>query len=126
MTTIFRWTPALVVMLLIFMASSMPASRIPYLGEIDLLVKKFGHAIGYALLALAYYIALPTSLPRGYRAFLAWIMAILFALSDEFHQSFIEGRTSSLRDVFIDTLGAAIALVIAIAYSSNSKSISNS
>jgi VanZ family protein len=113
-------------MLLIFVASSMPASRIPYLGEIDFLVKKFGHAIGYALLALAYYIALPTRLPRGYRAFLAWIMAILFALSDEYHQSFIEGRTSSLRDVFIDTLGAAIALVIAVAYSSNSKSISNS
>lgn len=113
-------------MLLIFGASSLPASRVPYLGEIDVLVKKFGHAIGYALLALAYYIALPTRLSRGYRALMALFMAILFALSDEYHQSFIEGRTSSIRDVAIDSIGAAVALLIGVAYSSNSKSISNS
>jgi VanZ family protein len=113
-------------MMLIFGASSLPASRIPYLGELDVLVKKIGHAFGYALLALAYYIALPSRLSRGYRALVAWFMAILFALSDEYHQSFIEGRTSSIRDVAIDSLGAGIALVIGVAYSSNSKSTSSS
>jgi VanZ family protein len=124
--TMLRWLPALVVMMLIFGASSLPASRIPYLGEIDVLVKKFGHAFGYALLALAYYIALPTRLSRGYRAFTAWFMAFLFALSDEYHQSFIEGRTSSMQDVVIDSMGAVIALIVGVAYSSNSKSISSS
>jgi VanZ family protein len=49
-------------------------------------------------------------------------MAILFALSDEFHQSFIEGRNSSTSDVMIDTAGAAFALTIAGYFSSNSNS----
>ena len=53
-------------------------------------------------------------------------MAILFALSDEFHQSFVEGRTSTLRDVLIDGIGATVALLATVGYSSNSSSNSRS
>jgi VanZ family protein len=111
-------------MMAIFAFSSLPASRIPYFGEFDVLFKKGGHAIGYALLAVAYYWALPPRLASGYRAVLAVTMALLFALSDEFHQSFVEGRTSTLRDVAIDTAGATLATFLAILYSSNSRSSS--
>jgi hypothetical protein len=123
---LFRWTPAVVMMGLIFLASSTPASRLPYFGTIDLLVKKGGHAIGYALLGLAYFYALPGRLSIPYRAVMALLMAILFSLSDEFHQSFVEGRTSTLRDVLIDTGGAMLALLAGAIYSSSSKSSSNS
>jgi VanZ family protein len=123
---ILRWLPALVLMVVIFLFSSTPASRIPYFGAIDLLIKKGGHATGYALLAIAYYFALPPRLSPMYRGALAFIMALLFALSDEFHQSFVEGRTSSIRDVGIDSAGAAIALLFSSLYSSNSRSKSNS
>lgn len=123
---ILRWLPALGLMAAIFLFSSTPASHLPYFGTIDLLVKKGGHATGYALLALAYYFALPPRLSPGYRAVLAFIMALLFALSDEFHQSFVEGRTSSLRDVGIDSAGAAAAILFSMFYSSNSSSKSNS
>jgi VanZ family protein len=51
-------------------------------------------------------------------------MAVLFALSDEFHQSFVRGRHSALRDVGIDSLGALLALLAATVYSSNSSSSS--
>jgi VanZ family protein len=119
-----RWIPAIVMMGLIFLLSSLPASRLPDFGAIDFLIKKGGHATGYALLGLAYFFALPPRLSPGYRAAMALIMALLFALSDEYHQSFVEGRTSSLRDVFIDGSGATIALVIASIYSSNSRSSS--
>jgi VanZ family protein len=47
-------------------------------------------------------------------------------LSDEYHQSFVEGRTSTLRDVGIDSVSAAVALAIAAIYSSNSSSNSTS
>lgn len=104
----------------------MPASRLPFFGELDFLLKKGGHAIGYAMLGLAYFFALPPRLSTGYRWLLALLMAVLFALSDEFHQSFVEGRTSTLRDVGIDTAGAAIALTVAALYSSNSRSKSSS
>jgi len=111
---------------LIFLLSSLPASRLPDFGAIDFLIKKGGHATGYALLGLAYFFALPPRLSPGYRAAMALIMALLFALSDEYHQSFVEGRTSSLRDVLIDGGGATIALVITSIYSSNSRSSSDS
>jgi hypothetical protein len=121
-----RWVPAFIMMALIFMLSSLPANRLPYFGAVDFLVKKGSHATGYALLGLAYFYALPPRLSAGYRAVVALVMALLFALSDEYHQSFVEGRTSSLRDVFIDGGGATIALVIASFYSSNSRSRSAS
>ena len=110
----------------IYTFSSLPATRIPYFGEFDVLFKKGGHAIGYALLAVAYFWALPPRLASGYRGVLAVTMALLFALSDEFHQSFVEGRTSALRDVAIDTAGATVATFFAILYSSNSRSSSGS
>ena len=118
-----RWLPALAVMGMIFFLSSLPADVLPDYGLLDLLVKKGGHAIGYALLASAYFYALPPRLSAGYKALLALFMAVLFALSDEFHQSFVQGRTSSLRDVAIDTMGAVVGLGVArVFYSSNSSS----
>lgn len=110
----------------IFTLSSLPASNLPFFGELDLLFKKGGHAIGYALLGLAYYYALPPRLAVGYRWVVALLMAILFALSDEYHQSFVQGRTSSLRDVAIDTIGAAVALTFGAIYSSSNSSSNSS
>jgi VanZ family protein len=123
--TPLRWLPALIMMIAIFGFSSIPASRMPDFGPYDFLLKKSGHAIGYAMLGLSYFYALPRSLNSGYRWILALMMAVLFALSDEFHQSFVQGRTSSLRDVAIDGTSAAIIVALAAIYSSNSRSKSN-
>lgn len=122
---IVRWLPAILMMGAIFFFSSLPAGRVPSFGEWDLWIKKAGHASGYALLGLAYYFALPPRLSKGFRWILALFMAILFALSDEFHQSFVQDRNSSIIDVGIDTIGAAIALTIVAFYSSNSNSSSS-
>lgn len=122
---LLRWLPALAMMFAIFSFSSLPAARIPYFGDLDIYVKKGGHFLGYALLAVAYFWALPPRLPRLSRGLLSVLMAMLFALSDEFHQSFVEGRTSTLRDVAIDTFGAAVAVTFAAIYSSNSSSSSD-
>jgi len=67
---IVRWFPALLMMGAIFFFSSLPAGRVPSFGEWDLLIKKVGHASGYALLGLAYYFALPPRLSKGFR----WIL----------------------------------------------------
>ncbi len=122
---IVRWVPSILIMGAIFFFSSLPASRVPSFGEWDFLIKKAGHASGYALLGLAYFFALPPRLSSGFRWVLAMVMAILFALSDEFHQSFVQDRNSSIIDVGIDAIGAAIALAIAAFYSSNSNSNSS-
>jgi VanZ family protein len=110
------------IMGLIFFFSSLPSEKIPYYGGLDYIIKKGAHALGYGFLGLSYYYALPRSLSRLYRWVLAWIMAILFALSDEYHQSFVQGRNSSLGDVAIDGFGAILALFLGAGYSSNSRS----
>jgi hypothetical protein len=75
---LLRWLPSVILMGAIFILSGQPASRLPVFGEYDLLIKKLGHATGYAMLGLAYYFALPPRLKVGYRWILALLMAILF------------------------------------------------
>ena len=123
---VLRWLPALIMMAAIFALSSLPNDMLPYFGRYDVLVKKGAHATGYAMLAVAYYFALPSRLSPIYRGLLSFLMALLFAMSDEFHQSFVRGRHSTLRDVGIDSFGAALALLAAMIYSSNSNSSSTS
>ena len=95
-------------MLIIFMFSSHPASDLPNFDGIDRIVKKGGHMVGYALLALSYWRVF--QFEQGKRT-LAWCFAILYAITDEFHQSFVAGRGASVWDVVIfDNLGALLSL----------------
>jgi VanZ family protein len=107
---IIRWGPAIIIMLLIF-ASSIPGSDLPRLGEWDVTAKKAGHMLGYALLAAAYAYALSKGEGiKRTRLFIAFCMACMYAFSDEFHQSFVPGRSPSLWDVCIDAGGAMVGL----------------
>ena len=45
-------------------------------------------------------------------AFVSAGFAILYGVSDEFHQSFVDGRSASIMDVFWDGLGAVATAVI--------------
>ncbi len=96
----------------IYAFSSQPSEELPYFGLYDLLVKKGGHMLGYAILAWLFsrsWEGLNLS-PRN--AFLlAFFASVLYAMSDEFHQSFVPGRHSSPLDVVIDAAGAAIGLL---------------
>jgi hypothetical protein len=108
---LLRWLPALSVMLAIFGFSSIPGVVMPNFGPSDFFIKKGGHMLGYAILALAYWFGL-----RFDRRFwwLALLLALIYADSDEFHQSFVQGRHPSWVDVFgFDGGGALIALSLA-------------
>lgn len=103
-----KWGFALLLMAGIFFFSSLPSVSIPSLGALDWLVKKTGHFLVYGLLACSYLRGLSQ---RGLLAHLiAWGLAVLYALSDEFHQWFVPGRGNSLVDVGIDALGAVSGL----------------
>ncbi len=95
---------------LIFTVSSFPSSRIPNYGGLDFLVKKSGHFLGYTALALAYNHALQSKDLK--RSWWAWILAVLFAISDEFHQSFVPGRTPWIVDILIDSMGALVGCLV--------------
>jgi VanZ family protein len=109
------WVPALLVMLVIFIFSSRPSDALPHIQGIDLLVKKGGHVIGYGMLALAYWTGFGK---QPGRQGAAWLLALAYAVTDEFHQSFVPGRGPSALDVLVfDNLGAVGALVISTYYS---------
>jgi Predicted integral membrane protein len=103
-----RWLPAILMMVVIFGFSSITGKEMPNFGTWDLIVKKGAHVLGYALLALLLWYA------QGFdknRWWLALLLAVLYAISDEFHQSFIAGRHSSWVDALvIDGCGAAFGL----------------
>ncbi len=105
---IIRWIPAILIMAGIFILSSIPSREMPSFGFWDTLVKKSGHFIGYGLLALSYWYAMKWN---GKKVWLVLLITILYAISDEFHQTFIPGRHASLLDIFLfDTAGAVIFL----------------
>jgi len=102
-----RWGPALLMIVLIFLFSSISSKEMPRFGVVDLIVKKGGHAIGYGLLAAAFWRALHWNKRLWW---LPLLLAALYAVSDEFHQSFVPGRHPSPVDVGIDSAGAAISI----------------
>jgi VanZ family protein len=108
-----RWLPAILIMVLIFAFSSIPSGNMPDFGLWDTLVKKGGHVLGYSLLTLAYFYAIATDMGKYEARSYAWALALtlLYAFTDEFHQSFVPGRHSTWVDAcFFDGGGAVIAL----------------
>lgn len=103
-----RWIPALIIMIIIFAFSSQPGDNVPNFLTWDYFVKKMSHAIGYGLLALSYFHLLKQAKKRYW---LAWLIAIIYSATDEFHQSYVPGRNASVFDILIfDNLGAFISL----------------
>jgi VanZ family protein len=43
---------------------------------------------------------------------MAWVFTVLYAIFDEWHQSFIPGRVAASKDVMFDSFGAMVALFI--------------
>ena len=105
------WLAALAWMGLIFWLSAQP--DLPHAPEpwLDRVVKKAGHAVLYGVLAWLYLRALQgNGLSSGRTRLLAFGLAVLYAVTDEVHQSFVPGRTPSPWDVLIDGAGAALAV----------------
>lgn len=103
------WLPPLAWMALIFVLSAQP--RLPHAPSslADLLIKKAGHMAEYAILVLLFRRALLAHAVRLWPQGMAWLLAVLYAVSDEFHQTFVPGRNGQALDVMIDGLGATLA-----------------
>ena len=77
------------------------------------LVSISAHFLEYALLAALLWHALRSSPAlAGRAASLAFVLAVLYAISDEFHQSFVPGRYPDVRDVLVDAAGALMAVLL--------------
>ena len=105
------WLPPLAWMVAIFYLSAQPDLPGPPEPLLDTLFKKGAHFVTYAMFAFLWWRALSRGM-MTHRAALgtAFAIAVVYGISDEFHQSFIPGRSPSSRDVLIDAAGAAAAL----------------
>lgn len=76
-------------------------------GRPEYLLRKLAHFSEYLLLGLLLYTLLRRRFSPGKAALLAVALAAGFAATDEWHQLSVPGRDGNLRDVCIDTAGAA-------------------
>jgi VanZ family protein len=90
----------------------MPSISPQELAVIHGVIRKLGHITEYFILGILLFRAFRSGSKemRNLRwAFSSFLVIVLYAASDELHQSFVPARTSSLVDVGIDTLGGLFA-----------------
>jgi VanZ family protein len=102
------WLAPILLMVVIFAFSAQP-SLDSGLGLLDTIGRKLIHAAEYALLCLLWWRPLARVLPARRAIFVAFAIASAYAVTDEFHQTFVEGRHGTPVDWLIDTAGAALA-----------------
>lgn len=94
-----------------------PEEQLAFTESIDYPVRKAAHATEYGILCILLTLTLSGFAAAGKQLPLpvfgmAWIIAVLYAASDEFHQLFVFGRSGRLTDVLIDACGAALGLLL--------------
>ncbi len=86
----------------------------PEFAELHFLLRKSAHLLEYGILSALWFRALRGD-DRRWRiswAVTAILLTAAVASLDEWHQAYIPSRTSSPRDVLIDTTGATLAQII--------------
>ncbi len=107
------WIPVAVWMGLIFLTSS--RSNLPSAPEplLDVVIKKTLHFSAYGILVFWWWRALShAGLASRWAVVGGLLAAVLYAFTDEFHQTFVHGRHGQLQDVLIDSAGAALSSVL--------------
>lgn len=98
---------------LIFALSARPDYRTDAAPLPETLSRKAAHLIEYGVLAWLALRALAASGLRRRKAMgTALLFCVVFAASDEWHQTFVPGRYGKVRDVALDVLGAAMVLSV--------------
>jgi VanZ family protein len=83
------------------------------IAQAHLFMRKAAHVTEYAILTGLIFRALRGSIAGfWWRAALAFLPVLIFAPTDEYHQSFVPSRTSSLGDVMIDYAGAVAGILV--------------
>jgi len=106
------WLPVVIWCGVIFTLSSVPHLRLFKKDWLDFVTRKTAHVVEYGILARLLTRAFTGSSHWAWKRIFAWslALAILYACTDEFHQTFVAGRHGTPRDVLFDSAGAWLAL----------------
>lgn len=137
MKKILYFLPAFTIMLIIFLASNDAASgeksdfitkfiwntidnlfnySHTYPQEIgtSYLIRKLAHMTEYGILCFSFYYGFINSFNYKFEKniILSASLSLIYAISDEYHQSFIPGRVGTYQDVLIDFSGILLTILI--------------
>jgi len=102
------WFPLVVYSGIIFLVSSLPGLKPPVEGfNIDKILH-MGEYIPFGFLAARAFRAHNNDVAAHKLIILAVSAACFYGISDEYHQSFVDGRFASVFDVMADTAGGFI------------------
>ena len=102
-SAIIRWLPSFLWAIVIYALSSVEQVATNQVFVLDFFLKKFAHLAEYAVL----FVLINRASYGNW--ILSFLLAIIYAASDEFHQSLVPGRTASIIDLGIDFSGVNIA-----------------
>ena len=81
--------------------------------RIDYPIRKTAHAMEYAVLGLFLTLAyVDINNMTRWKRFIPWILGTVYAMTDEFHQLFVPGRSGRVTDVLIDSTGVMIGVLV--------------
>jgi VanZ family protein len=109
----FYWLPPALWMGLIFFLSSFNKLQASEVAWQDFVTRKTAHFLEYAILCFLFYRGLKntTRLSLARSLVLSFTLSVLYAISDEYHQTWVPGRTGKLFDTGIDSVGAAFGVL---------------
>lgn len=93
-----------------------------YLGDANIPVRKLAHMCEFGLLYFLYWrtlLSLKAVVDAGARNRALWLalaLVFVYAASDEWHQSFVPGRSSQFNDVLVDMLGAVLTALLLLLF----------
>lgn len=90
---------------IIFLFSSQSRVEVSPDDLVNFVFFKTLHLVEYAILFILNYRA-----SKNYK--IAFFIAVIFALSDEIHQTFVPTREGKVRDVIIDAIGVTFAWLL--------------
>lgn len=84
--------------------------------SLQLIGRKSGHFIGYMMLGVLSMLLLLKFKNINKKPLFAFLICVIYAISDEIHQLFVPGRTGQLKDVIIDSCGSIVGIAIVLVF----------
>jgi len=91
-------------------------TRLYYIQKLDPIIRNFAHFVTYAIVGFSSMGFMCTFDMRNiYKGITSFGIGVIYAITDEIHQYFIQERSSEITDVFIDCAGVLTGIFLIIA-----------
>jgi len=84
----------------------------------DFVIRKIIHFSEYLVLFLLFYRSFrnTSKLSKTKMVAYSFFLAVIYAISDEYHQTFVSGRTGKIFDIGVDSAGSAFGAVLVLKF----------